>query len=126
EAVENDFGVAEIARCYSRRRKRFLEALRGLEGVQVRGSEGGMYVMIDVRALAPSGEAFAWDLLEAESMAVLAGEAFGPAAAGHVRISMCQSEDRLADAAERLRRFVAARFAAVGAPAEVSIPLAEP
>lgn len=108
-AIEKDHGLAEIAERYRRRREIFLEALRGSNGITVRGSEGGMYVVIDVRHIAESGEAFAWDLLEAESVALLPGEAFGRATAGHVRAALCLDEDRLQEAARRLSRFIAAR-----------------
>ena len=33
---------------YAGRRKVFLDAVRGLNNITVRGSEGGMYVMLDV------------------------------------------------------------------------------
>jgi arginine:pyruvate transaminase len=35
------------------------------------------------------------------------GSSFGEAAAGHIRISLCQPEPILAEAATRLKRFVA-------------------
>lgn len=107
EAMEGGYGVAEIAERYDRRRSRFLEAVRGMNNVTVRGSEGGMYVMLDLRAVEPDDEAFAWALLDAESIAVMPGSSFGDAARGHIRISMCQPEAVLLDAARRLRRFVA-------------------
>ena len=47
----------------------------------------------------------AWALLEAEKVAVMPGSSFGEAASGHIRISLCQPEDVLRDAAQRLRRF---------------------
>lgn len=108
EAMENGFGVEEIAARYAARRKLFLEAIRGMNNVIVRGSEGGMYVMLDLRAVEPDDEAFAWRLLNAEQVAVMPGSSFGEAAAGHIRISMCQPEDTLREAAGRLRRFVGA------------------
>ncbi|WP_187971298.1 pyridoxal phosphate-dependent aminotransferase [Aquibium microcysteis] len=108
EALENDWGVAEIAALYHRRREAFLDHVRGLNGIRVRGSEGGMYVMLDVSAIEPDCEAFAWAFLEAEKVAVMPGSSFGEAARGHIRISLCQPEPVLADAAARLRRFAAA------------------
>ena len=81
--------------------------MRGANGLTVRGSEGGMYVMLDIRAVEPDDEAFAWGLLEAEKLAVMPGSSFGEAAAGHVRISLCQPEPVLVDAAARLRRHLA-------------------
>lgn len=106
EALENDWGVDEIARVYDARRLAFVDAIRGLNGVAVRGSEGGMYVMLDVRSVQPDDEAFAWGLLEAEKLAVMPGSSFGDAAAGCIRISLCQPEEVLREAAMRLKRHV--------------------
>ena len=50
EALENDYGVKQIADTYNGRRKVFLDAVRGLNDITVRGSEGGMYVMLDISA----------------------------------------------------------------------------
>lgn len=106
EALDKGYGVKEIAERYAGRRTVFLDAVRGMNDVTVRGSEGGMYVMLDVSAIERDDEKFAWAFLESESVAVMPGSSFGEAAAGHIRISLCQHEDVLRDAANRLRRFV--------------------
>ncbi|HWK64441.1 MAG TPA: pyridoxal phosphate-dependent aminotransferase [Rhizobiaceae bacterium] len=106
EALENSYGVKEIADRYAARRTVFLDAMHGTNEVTVRGSTGGMYVMLDVRAVEPDCEKFAWALLEKESVGVMPGVSFGDAARGHIRISLCQPEEILREAAERLRRFV--------------------
>ena len=106
EALENDWGVEEIARIYDTRRLAFLDAIRGINGITVRGSEGGMYVMLDIRAVEPDDEAFAWGLLNAEKVAVMPGSSFGDAASGCIRISLCQPEPLLHEAAARLRRHI--------------------
>ena len=106
DALENDWGVAEIAETYAKRRTMFLEAIQGLNGVTVRGSDGGMYIMLDIRALEPDDEKFAWGLLRAENVSLMPGSSFGDAAAGHIRIALCQPDDRLAEAAKRLRRYL--------------------
>jgi arginine:pyruvate transaminase len=113
EAMENGYGVDEIAERYGRRRNLFLRAIRGMNDLLVRGSEGGMYVMLDVRAVEPDDETFAWALLEREAIAVMPGSSFGEAARGHIRISMCQPDDVLLDAAKRLRRFASSYRKAV-------------
>ena len=105
EALENDYGVQQIADTYNGRRKVFLDAIRGLNDITVRGSEGGMYVMLDVSAIEPDDEKFAWDFLDAEKVGVMPGSSFGDAAAGHIRVSLCQPDDVLLEAATRLRRF---------------------
>jgi arginine:pyruvate transaminase len=73
--------------------------------VTVRGSDGGIYVMLDVSAVEPDDEKFAWALLDTEKVGVTPGSAFGEAAASHIRISLCQPEPVLQEAAGRLRRF---------------------
>ncbi|MEQ1942874.1 pyridoxal phosphate-dependent aminotransferase [Mesorhizobium sp. VNQ89] len=105
EALENDYGVKVIADIYNGRRTLFLDAVSGLNNIVVRGSEGGMYVMLDVSAIEHDDEKFAWGLLDAEKVAVMPGSSFGDAAKGHVRISLCQPDAILLDAATRLRRF---------------------
>ncbi|MEP9371609.1 pyridoxal phosphate-dependent aminotransferase [Mesorhizobium sp. KR1-2] len=107
EALENGYGVKDIAERYAARRTVFLDAVHGLNNVAVRGSAGGMYVMLDISAVEPDCEKFAFGFLEAESVAVMPGLSFGESAAGHIRISLCQPEETLMEAAQRLRRFVA-------------------
>jgi arginine:pyruvate transaminase len=107
EALENDYGVDWIAALYAGRRKVFLDAIRGINNIVVRGSEGGMYVMLDIRAIEPDSEKFAWALLDAESVGVMPGASFGQAAEGHVRIALTQPDEILREAANRLRRFAA-------------------
>jgi arginine:pyruvate transaminase len=107
EALENDYGVARIADIYAKRRKVFLDAVHGANNLTVRGSQGGMYVMLDVSAIEPDCEKFAFSLLDAEKVSVMPGSSFGDAAAGHIRISLCQPDDVLREAAGRLKRFAA-------------------
>ena len=47
-----------------------------------------MYLMLDCRATGLSGEDFANRLLDAHRIAVMPGESFGQAAAGHIRVAM--------------------------------------
>jgi len=105
EAVEKGHGVEEIAERYKARRKIFMDALKGANNISIRGSEGAMYVMVDVSAVEPDAETFAWGLLEAEQVAAMPGTSFGEAAQGHLRFSMCQEEEVLKEAAQRVRRF---------------------
>lgn len=108
EALDNAYGVAEITALYARRRAAFRAAMEDCAGFTIRGSEGGIYLMADIREISADGEAFAWGLLEAERLALMPGETFGPSTAGHVRISLCQPDAILAEAAKRIRRHVAA------------------
>ncbi len=85
-----------------------------MNDITVRGSEGGMYVMLDIGAIEPDDEKFAFAFLDTENVSVMPGSSFGDAAAGHIRISLCQPEAVLTEAAQRLRRF-ASRYKAKAA-----------
>ena len=63
-----------------------------------------MYVMLDIRATGLSGETFARRLIEEERIAVMPGESFGAAAAGHLRVALTLPDE---DLKEALRRIVA-------------------
>ena len=74
-------------------------------------ADGAMFVMLDVRATGLTGADFADRLLEAERIAVMPGESFGAASAGHIRVAMTVEDAAFADALERLQRFAEARQA---------------
>ncbi|MEO1142024.1 MAG: aminotransferase class I/II-fold pyridoxal phosphate-dependent enzyme, partial [Pseudomonadota bacterium] len=103
----DEIGVNEIAETYRKRGEVFLEALQGANGIRTLNEPGGMYFMLDIRDITNDAQKFAFDLLDAENMAVMPGDSFGPSAAGHLRISLCQPEEKLKEAATRLRRFAA-------------------
>jgi arginine:pyruvate transaminase len=68
-------------------------------------ASGAMYVMLDIRATGLSGEAFAARLLDAARIAVMPGESFGAAAAGHVRVALTIPDAAFAAAFGRLLDF---------------------
>ena len=67
--------------------------------------EGGMFVLLDIRGTGMAAQQFASALLESEDVAVLPCDAFGPSAAGHLRISLTEPDARLAEAGYRIVRF---------------------
>jgi arginine:pyruvate transaminase len=101
----------EGAEVFRRRRDLAARVLAGREGLRLLPVQGAMYVMLDVRATGLSGEGFAHALLNAHRIAVMPGESFGEAAAGHVRVALTVADDRLEAALETLARFAAARAA---------------
>lgn len=100
---------ADLAATYRRRRDLALAALEGTRRLAVVPPDGAMYIMVDVRRTGLSGDAFARRLLEAEGVAVMPGESFGRAAAGHVRVALTAAEASLAGALARLSAFAAAQ-----------------
>lgn len=69
--------------------------------------EGGMFLMVDVRPSGLEAYRFAEGLFVEEGVATLVGDAFGPEAAGHLRLSMVCDLPELEDACRRILRFVA-------------------
>ena len=80
-----------------------------------------MYAMLDVRATGLSGEGFALQLLDEERIAVLPGESFGMAGAGHVRIAMTVADGTYEEALRRVLD-LAARLAAERARSCAHLP----
>ena len=79
---------AAVAEPFRRRRAIALRTLSGRTGVVPVRPGGTMYLMADIRGTRLSGDAFAERLLQERGVAVMPGESFGAAAAGHVRIAL--------------------------------------
>ena len=88
-----------------RRRHQAAKALMAAHGIPTVASDATMYLMADIRATGLSGEDFADRLLETRNIAVMPGESFGRAAAGHIRIALTVADDRLMTALEELAQF---------------------
>ena len=87
---------------YRLRRDLVCASLNHCPGIRAIRPDGGMFVMVDVRPTGLSAQHFAERLLEGYGVSVLAGEAFGPSAAGHIRIGLVVDRAKLADACRRI------------------------
>jgi arginine:pyruvate transaminase len=96
---------AEIAAPFARRRKIALDLLAQQNRIKAIPPDGAMYMMLDMRATGLSGETFANRLLDEELIAVMPGEIFGQAAAGHIRVALTIPDEAFGKAFERLLRF---------------------
>ncbi|MEG1039936.1 MAG: pyridoxal phosphate-dependent aminotransferase [Pseudomonas sp.] len=107
-ALEHDLPqVRHMRETYRERRDRVCASLTGCPGISVHRPDGGMFVMIDIRATGLGAQAFAERLLEEHGVSVLAGDAFGPSAAGHLRLGLVLDSERLQQACERIARCAA-------------------
>ncbi|MEM7596704.1 MAG: aminotransferase class I/II-fold pyridoxal phosphate-dependent enzyme [Pseudomonadota bacterium] len=95
---KGDAFEAEVAAPFIRRRDLVLDMIEGMNAIKVIPPDGAMYVMLDLRATGLSGLDFAMRLLEEHHVAVMPGESFGQAAAGHVRVGLTVDDDRLVGA----------------------------
>ena len=70
--------------------------------LRVNTPEAGMFALVDISATGLSGEAFALSLLKDKQVAVMPGESFGAALTGWIRLSLTQSDARIAEACGRI------------------------
>ena len=105
-ALENDQAyVVSMRKEYRARRDFVLRKLSKVSRLACSRPRAGMFVMCDVSGTGMSGREFADQLLAAEQVSVVPGDAFGPSAAGFVRIGLAQNEVTLRKACKRIRRF---------------------
>lgn len=105
-ALEQGPGLEEQVAAPFRRRRALAQEILGRQTlIRQIPSQGAMYLMLDIRGTGLSGEDFANRLLDAEKIAVMPGESFGSAAAGHIRVAMTIADAEFAAALERLSRF---------------------
>ncbi|MFK7752451.1 MAG: pyridoxal phosphate-dependent aminotransferase [Sedimentitalea sp.] len=102
----------EVAAPFRRRRDLAHTVLAAQNTVGLIPADGAMYLMLDVRATGMAGEKFANALLDAHHIAVMPGESFGQAAAGHIRVAMTVGDEKFVKALQTLCDF--AREKAIG------------
>ncbi len=102
-ALESDLPEVALMRDeYRQRRDLVCASLSRCPGIRPIRPDGGMFVMVDIRQTGLCAQRFAERLLDGYGVSVLAGEAFGPSAAGHIRIGLVVDRLKLADACRRI------------------------
>ncbi|MFM8312558.1 MAG: pyridoxal phosphate-dependent aminotransferase [Ilumatobacteraceae bacterium] len=96
--------VVNLRHTFRSRAEALVQAFDGSHSATARMPEGGMFVLVDVRATGLSGEEFAWQLLREEDVVVMPGESFGPGGAGHVRVALTVDAGVMLEACSRIRR----------------------
>ena len=106
-ALNNDeYYVRDMCTRYQKRRDLVCSHLDAMPRLKYLRPESGMFIMVDVSDIYEDDKIFAQKLLDAESVSVLPGSAFGSSTRGHVRVSLVQPEDILTEGCKRLARFV--------------------
>ncbi len=100
----------EVSAPFARRRKIARELLEQQSIVRAVPCSGAMYMMLDIRATGLNGQEFANALLDAKNIAVMPGESFGTAAAGHIRVAMTVSDSDFRQALRVLLDFASVQF----------------
>lgn len=98
-------GLPELQSAYRRRRDRLCDRLQSVPVLCCHRPEGGMFVMLDVRATGLSAYDFAKGLIFEEGVAILPADGFGNSATGYLRITLGVAEAEIEEAALRVCRY---------------------
>ncbi len=108
--------VTEMRARYRARRDRVVSNLRARLGDLCRPPEAGMFALLDVRPSGLDSGEFCAALFREERVSLLDAGAFGPSAAGYVRVSFTLDEAMLDEGCARICRFFERQAAARGQP----------
>jgi len=97
--------VESMRQSYDARRRVIVDGLRAA-GLPTFEPEGAFYCFPDITSTGMSSEDFAQGLLEAERVACVPGDAFGPSGAGYLRCSYATSMENVEEAVRRITRYV--------------------
>lgn len=98
-------GLPELQAAYRRRRDQLCERIEAVPSLSCHRPQGGMFVMLDIRATGLSAYDFAKGLILEEGVAITPADGFGESATGYLRISLGVPETELDEAALRLSRY---------------------
>jgi LL-diaminopimelate aminotransferase len=94
---------ADVSLTYRARRDAFLDAIAPL-GYPVERPKATIYVWLPIPRRFSTALEFTSELLEKTGVLVAPGSGFGKAGEGYVRVALCDSEERLRDAGQRMKK----------------------
>jgi len=95
--------VERVSAIYRRRRDVFLDAIRPL-GYPVEPPRATIYVWLPIPSAFASSMDFTRELLEKTGVVVAPGSGFGRSGEGFVRVALCDTEERLREAGQRMAK----------------------
>ncbi len=104
--------VAKMVAEFRRRRDAFCAGLNTLPGLRCSLPGGAFYAYPNITGTGWKSEALADALLDKAGVACLSGTSFGAYGEGYLRFSIANSYEKLMDAIERIRRFLASAHVA--------------
>jgi len=102
----DEYYVAKMREEYRARRDYVVNRVNDIDGLCCQAPDAGMFVMVDVNALAMDGRHFARALLEEQHVCTVPGDGFGETTRNFVRITLAQSVEVLSEAFDRIETFV--------------------
>jgi aspartate aminotransferase len=114
-APESEVAVGKMVAEFRARRDQLVSGLNSVPGIRCHLPAASFYAFPNVEGTGIPSRELASRLLEEAGVAVLAGEAFGEAGRGYIRLAYTVGRPALEKAVERIREFVAS-----ASPASVS------
>lgn len=106
EALRNgNEEMQRMVRDYDRRRHLIVSGLNKI-GLECYEPKGAFYAFPSVKNTGLTSEEFAEKLLHEQKVVTIPGDVFGPAGEGFLRCSYATSKEQIAEALERMRRFM--------------------
>lgn len=106
EALRNYELSSELKDVFLRRRNLIVDHLNKINGISCIVPKGSFYLFLNIKKTGMTSKQFANDLLEKESVITIPGSAFGEMGEGYLRIAYTLKEEKLIEAAERIKRYV--------------------
>ena len=95
-----------MVKAFAERREFIVAALNGLPGVRCATPGGAFYTFPNIAGTGYDARGFQSGLLDAEGVATIAGTSFGAFGEDYIRFSYANSLEAIAEAMERIRRFL--------------------
>jgi aminotransferase len=109
EAYSERTNRSYILETFQRRRDTLFTGLSVCPNISCRKPEATFYAFVDISRTGYTSEAFAYELLQEEHVAVVPGKAYGSNYDGFIRIAFTVDEEVLKEACIRIRRFLESR-----------------
>lgn len=91
---------------FEKRARQVVERVSAIPGLSAAMPAGGMFVMLDCRAIEPDDVAFAYRLLDNTGVATIPGSGFGQGGRGHLRVSLTPDAATLDEAFDRIAQLL--------------------
>lgn len=107
EAINGDQKeVIKMMEEYKKRRDLIVNGLNSIDKISCLNPGGAFYVFPDIRQTGLTSQEFAVQLLESKGVGVCAGDDFGVAGEGFVRLCYATSQDEIKEGIKRIKEFV--------------------
>lgn len=98
--------IIRMRKIYNQRRRLLVEGLNHIDGIHCQEPQGAFYVFPNIEETGLTDIEFASRLLEEAHVGVVAGQNFGMAGEGHIRLCYATDEEKVKEGLERIKQFV--------------------